>query len=417
MKKTICGSCVGERYLANWVNEHGRSGMCEYCNDSLVVVTLEALVEKFHSSFKRLIKEGVGLRFSIFGGENNLVDAVLELLTVGNRVEVAEDLSKLLCSKDNYFSSGKGYWVPGSIDLSRWEEIERGFKYSNRYFNREVENYFDSITKNLEEIYARFDCPCERVIDRDQAIFRARVARPEQISSILKDPAANLGALPQGATCPAGRLNPEGLPIFYGSTCRDTAIAEVRPAVGDTVIVSRFNLLRKIKLLDLRQIKGLQEGPSPFDPNSEAWQKRIPFLKAMEEKISHPVQPGDESSEYLIPQLFFQFISNNTDYVGLAYRSSQLPSNDEFNIALSPDISKVRSKGTSYKYCDSSGQGILIEEKPSDPFLEGVSTLSQMLGSGPLEIDLNQIEIVEIKSVKYSEKTNKVKFTAVCSQT
>ena len=72
------------------------------------------------------------------------------------------------------------------------------------------------------------------------------------------------GTIKQDAPCPylpqrmkprpnqisEGRANSKGIPCLYGATCRDTAVAEVRPWKGELISVAKFTLRRSVKLIE-----------------------------------------------------------------------------------------------------------------------------------------------------------------------
>jgi hypothetical protein len=51
-------------------------------------------------------------------------------------------------------------------------------------------------------------------------------------------------------------MNSSGIWAFYGAFDIDTCIAELRPAVGETVISAKFNLSRPILVLDTTKFSG-----------------------------------------------------------------------------------------------------------------------------------------------------------------
>jgi RES domain len=60
-------------------------------------------------------------------------------------------------------------------------------------------------------------------------------------------------------------MNAQGIAVFYGATDPLVALADVRPPVGSTVAVGRFELIRPVRLLDVEAflIKVSAMTPSP----------------------------------------------------------------------------------------------------------------------------------------------------------
>ena len=71
---------------------------------------------------------------------------------------------------------------------------------------------------------------------------------------------------PTGRTAKAGRMNANGISVFYGAFDRDTCLAEVRPPVGSKVVMGKFELLRPVRLLDPAALEDVFVQRSYFDP-------------------------------------------------------------------------------------------------------------------------------------------------------
>lgn len=85
-------------------------------------------------------------------------------------------------------------------------------------------------------------------------LYRARrVDSENEVKEILKNPILKL-APPQPNIATANRMNPTGITVFYGALSDKTAIAEVRPFVGSFVVVGKFNVINRLKLLDLSRM-------------------------------------------------------------------------------------------------------------------------------------------------------------------
>ncbi len=46
-------------------------------------------------------------------------------------------------------------------------------------------------------------------------------------------------------------MNAQGISVFYGATCPDIVLAEVRPPVGSFVDFTCFKIIRPLRFLDL----------------------------------------------------------------------------------------------------------------------------------------------------------------------
>jgi hypothetical protein len=149
-----------------------------------------------------------------------------------------------------------------------------------------------------------------------QFVYRARRADTKlMVKEILLNPAKELG--PPPLTTIAGRMNPAGISVFYGALSEKTAIAEVRPFVGGSVVVGCFKPIRNLKLLDLSQIANILINRSIFQPDYEDSISLSRFLEEFHVLIAKPVQPTDEPLEYIPTQAVAEYVSNMLKFDGI----------------------------------------------------------------------------------------------------
>ncbi|EPG7916169.1 RES family NAD+ phosphorylase, partial [Pseudomonas aeruginosa] len=143
-------------------------------------------------------------------------------------------------------------------------------------------------------------------------IYRARTCMTyTDVGGIAANPARNLGAPPKERAAD-GRMNPAGVPAFYGAFERETCIAELRPPVGATVVSGEFRLNRMVRVLDFGRFEKADLGPAPsfFDPKHHAKTGRREFLKYLHNEITVPVLPGAER-DYLITQVIAEYLATH----------------------------------------------------------------------------------------------------------
>jgi hypothetical protein len=89
------------------------------------------------------------------------------------------------------------------------------------------------------------------------ALFRARTFQSmKKVEEALKSPDKDIGSPPVGSAL-AGCMNARGISVFYGATNETVAIGEVRPPVGSRVVVGQFELVRKLRLLDVNALRSV----------------------------------------------------------------------------------------------------------------------------------------------------------------
>jgi len=77
----------------------------------------------------------------------------------------------------------------------------------------------------------------------------------------------------------------------------------VRPPVGSKVLIGRFEVIRPLRLLDLRALELLaDEEGSIFDVEHVRRLQRGKFLRGVSWLVSKPVMPDDQVRDYLPTQ-------------------------------------------------------------------------------------------------------------------
>jgi hypothetical protein len=346
-KKRVCFVCVGEEYLKSEIHNEGKRTKCSYCGKSRKSVSLEALADHVEYAFEQhywqtstepdpyelmAIKEG-DADFDRHG--EPVVFAIAEAALIDE--EIAADVQKVL--EDRHYDHGKvevgeecqfaedSYYEqndPNDFEFREsWRAFERSLKTETRFFNRWAETTLKEVFEGLSE-HETVDG--RRVVvqagpDKDlTALFRARVFQSSHpLENAIQRPDIEFGPPPYDAAT-AGRMNARGISVFYGATSPEVALGEIRPPVGSRVLVGKFELLRPVRLLDVAALQSVLVKGSIFDSGFIRRLERAKFLEGLSRRISMPVMPNDEISNYLITQAIADYLA--TDYS----RSITLPS-------------------------------------------------------------------------------------------
>ena len=114
-----------------------------------------------------------------------------------------------------------------------------------------------------------------------------------------------------------GRANPAGISYLYLAEDLETAIAEIKPYIGDRVTVAPFTLNRKVKIVDIRQ--GAPSLPEAFfSKNKDSFDQLWFGIKIY---FSVPVKPQD--SKGYIPTQYVAELFKNNGYDGIKFDSVQ----------------------------------------------------------------------------------------------
>ncbi|TNH38326.1 hypothetical protein FHD67_15545 [Paracoccus haeundaensis] len=104
-------------------------------------------------------------------------------------------------------------------------------------------------------------------------------------------------------------MNPSGILTFYGAFDLDTCVAELRPAVGESVISAQFSLTRPILVLDTTQFSGKPKAENIFSSNHIEKMRLWKFMTQFMHEISKPSLPDDEHLDYIPTQVVSEYLS------------------------------------------------------------------------------------------------------------
>ncbi len=366
-KKFVCAECVSEAYLGDKIVKEGQGQTCDYCGDKQPAITIEELADYVEGAFERHYyrtsdqPEGIEWAMAREHGFERHGEPVL--CAIGEAAEVDEDIAtdilEILSQRhldmemaqmgdECEFDSDSHYeWKrPSDYEMQfGWNEVEASLKRRSRFFNDEAVSFLTKLFAGLAEKTTEEGKPV--IVDAGpdhelKGFFRGRVfSIGDDIERALKRPDIELAG-PPTHLARAGRMNAQGISVFYGATKSENALAEIRPPVGSAVLIGYFELLENVRLLDLEALSDLLVAGSIFDPEYEEKLAQARFLKGFTSRMTMPVMPNEEASEYLATQMVADFLAQkaDTELHGILYRSAQVGGEGK-NVALFHDASKV----------------------------------------------------------------------------
>lgn len=202
------------------------------------------------------------------------------------------------------------------------------------------------VSRFLDGLLAYVQDDMLTVVDPGVKLYRARMAEDGHTfrHESRDDPAKHLGPAPAGKAS-AGRLNPEGVGLFYGATTRDVAVKETAlHSLFDDAVVGGIVVQRQLTILDFTKQSAL---PSIF-----AAHKRRQFLFArfaddFEERLTQSVRlTGEERVEYVVTQIIGEYFrwAPEKKLDGIAWKSHLLSEDEEGkNVLVWASADDVRS--------------------------------------------------------------------------
>ena len=331
----LCGFCVGESYLQKEIRRRGTVAICAVCGLSRRTWLVGRLAAEVDDVYRRLYSPVFGeapegsfpldiISEMLESDDPEIPEAVLEVLHQGEFHAVAD-------GEDSMYDQGS-YYVMAELyawELDHtWDEFRRRVQYEQRFFDQTAKAMLDEMLAPIRALdQLGVDGPVVNLnAGDDTRVYRARVARNRQEADrFLNDPAKELSA-PHPRIGRPGRLNPMGMPVFYGAFSRKTCIAEVRPPVGSFVVTAAFRVTRPIRLLDLTAFERHWPLRSMFDLGFEDDIARWQFLAGFQRLVSEPVHPAEEAMEYIPTQAVADYIYFELGFHGVIYPSAQAES-------------------------------------------------------------------------------------------
>lgn len=369
--KRICHCCIGEAYLANEIRTSYDEAVCDYCGASAPSIGIGELAERIEAAFsdhyRRTAAQPESWQQSLLADRESHYDWNREGMPVNEAIqdaagvdeELAADVLEILEEKyapysdkdnlgeesefsyDSYYERRRHTFI--GLHMG-WQDFEQSLKTKARFFSRAAEDFLARIFGGADTLRTREGRPL--VVDAGPEtmlhhLYRSRVFQAEDgFETALCRPDVLIGS-PPSRLARAGRMNAQGISVFYGATKADVAIAEVRPPVGSRVIVAKFQITRRLRLLDLTAAKDVHEEGSIFDPSFMARLHRVEFLRSLRWRMARPVMPDDEGIDYLPTQAVADFLAtaNAPRLDGIIFPSVQVE--EGYNVVLFHESARV----------------------------------------------------------------------------
>lgn len=346
-----CWNCFEDYAIDDYIKKIGTRGTCSYCGSrSRKVLSAEKLGhfvrEGFGRAYEHIDDSGMHwdsenheytsettaaeyLYEEVLAVDNDIVDDLIESsgpsqwAVMDGDYDPLDGGTALFVLKDEYF--GDEY---NSLS-SAWNFFKFHVTHRWRFFDARTETSRASILQPIADHILRL----EEIVPINSEFYRARVKRtdlPTEPPSIQE----YIGPPPNRSSA-HNRMSPAGIPYFYVSSDPETCITEIRPNVGEEVVVGKFISTKELKVLDLTSVPRISI-KSIFDPSYDhglRWAKD--FAKGFIKELSRPYTIHDTVIDYIPTQVLSEFI-RSSGYDGLKFSSSQKPDGVNYTFFCGP---------------------------------------------------------------------------------
>lgn len=347
----VCAECISDDHFNTWIQQNGTPGTCEFVKSHGYqphTVTVSALAESVDDAFRakyqlggeephfygdndRVSYEQRGDPLNsclaeVLGCDEDIADALIPELPDASHYEIAQGGEAFYDDSQNYEriadvrarekADQEEYWYENRFRYG-WEEFCDKVQYKQRFFN--IKDLLDDLFGKPEEYVGGKINPVY-VLDPGAVLFRARRLDADFTHEVLQSgPAQCLGAPPR-ERARAGRMNVEFIPAFYAAFSEDTAVAEIRPGIGEEVAIAQFLSRVPFTVFDFTVFQRLK---------SEDWRQasghtRYDFIHQMESQISKPVLAYEQQREYIATQIVAEYLKAYFSCDAVIYRSSMI---------------------------------------------------------------------------------------------
>jgi len=368
----VCPHCFGEKEFRRRIEEIRPDFPNKKCtfHPRYKGVPIKAAAEIIDPVFRSHYGIGESYRHSD-GQEGNPLDLVVAELVESVDDEIAEVIVQQLAEDDDYWPPDGGeafyddiqnyvrYEPENFYHSDVWQNFCESIVHTQRFFNTDAKQL---IAELFDEIHYQRDqqkqAPVYEITpgDPNSRFYRARIAdHPGKQEEITKSPAEKLGPPPKRLRR-AGRMNPSGVACFYGAFELETCIAELRPAVGLTIVGATFELTRPVHVLDTTLFEAPMRSMSLFSKKHMSRVQQWKFMSNFMHEIAKPILPSDEHLDYIPTQAVAEYLLHHHEFkIGgkpakieaIIYRSAQLPGGK--NIVLMGEAAQVDKSVTSDK--------------------------------------------------------------------
>ena len=319
MAKKCCVKCFNNEFIQAKIQSFEILGDCDFCDSKGIYVIdvtelgpwiLDCVLKKYENAaygVSNCSGDG-GYQLPTLYISDILID---EEAILSDLVKDPFELVNYIMSRDSTQYVRKDPYGPvklGSEIYDIWGNFSTLVKEKQRFtflasFTDVLDGfYFEQGKPNdfLELLIYFLEGLLVRVFKIGTLIYRARIGDDNYKHKDLTSPPS--------IKTRNSRMSPIGIPFFYGSLDDpNTAIAELRPSVGEVVTVAKFKNIKPLRLIHLAE--KISVNVNVFDENYSMDNERLfSFLYQFANDIAKPIRKQDSEIEYIPTQVFTEFI-------------------------------------------------------------------------------------------------------------
>lgn len=206
------------------------------------------------------------------------------------------------------------------MGFNSWQDFhnfEREVKFDNRFVHSEaVSEFLSNIKRTLPSR--------ERSVALGAILYRGQIGYEEFESEgqpvISGFCASRMKPIPHKGK--EGRANPKGISYLYLANEENTALAELRPSLGQYISSAQFQVQRNLRVVDCYSVaRHYTHVECIFNPPESQEEIGSAVWSMINEAFTRPVTNADEASDYVPTQILAEFFKSQ-GFDGVCFKSS-----------------------------------------------------------------------------------------------
>lgn len=206
------------------------------------------------------------------------------------------------------------------MGFNSWQDFQnfdREVKYENRFVHSElVSEFLSNIKRTLPSR--------ERSIASRSILYRGQIGHEEFVSEgqliISGFHAPRMKPIPHKGK--EGRANPKGISYLYLSNDENTALAELRPHLGQYLSSAQFQIQRDLRVVDCYSVQQhYSHIQCIFEPPASQEEIGNAVWSMINDAFTKPVTNADDASDYVPTQILAEFFKSE-GFDGICFKSS-----------------------------------------------------------------------------------------------
>ena len=198
-----------------------------------------------------------------------------------------------------------------------FHEFDEEVKHQNRYiYSERVKGFLENVCRTLPDRSRR--------LKKGSILYRAQIGYDEFDTgdgpNIMGFSAQRMKPIPYKGR--EGRGNPKGISHLYLSDDENTALAELRPHLGQYLSSAQFKIKRDLVVVDCYSVPIHYSFPRCiFDPPQSQRDIGYAVWSMINEAFTKPVTNADDASDYVSTQILAELFKSE-GFDGVCFKSS-----------------------------------------------------------------------------------------------